>query len=261
MPEIAIPASPLVLVLTQGGPNPEILINALKKHFPNLTVVVEEPEAKSLFIRRRARKLGWVQALGQLATMVVSKYGKRFTARRFDEIVRQYGANPTVDPNLRRIAIASANTPEFAALVTELRPAVVFTVSCRMLKRETLAAIPCPVINFHAGINPQYRGLQGGYWSRIMKDEANFGATVHLVDAGVDTGEVLHQVRLTPSPADTMHTYPLLQTAGGTGIAVAAVGDAIAGKLAPKRVEGPSRQWYHPPIWTWLWHGLRRGIW
>ena len=121
MPEIANPASPLVLVLTQGGPNPEILINALKKHFPNLTVVVEEPEAKSLFIRRRARKLGWVQALGQLATMVVSKYGKRFTARRFDEIVREYGADPSVDPNLRRIAIGSANTPEFAALVKELR--------------------------------------------------------------------------------------------------------------------------------------------
>ncbi|MNW17421.1 hypothetical protein D3C71_2166050 [compost metagenome] len=58
-----------------------------------------------------------------------------------------------------------------------------------------------------------------------------------------------------------MHTYPLLQTAASTGIAIAAVDDALKGKLQPLDVAGPSQQWYHPPIWTWLWNGIRRGIW
>ncbi|MGZ7244393.1 hypothetical protein ACXWOQ_09885, partial [Streptococcus pyogenes] len=55
-----------VAMLIQPGPNPEIVVNAVKAAFPNLVVIEEQPESKGLFIRRRARKLGWVQALGQL---------------------------------------------------------------------------------------------------------------------------------------------------------------------------------------------------
>jgi len=250
-----------VAVLIQPGPNPEIVVNALKAAFPDLVVIEEEPESKKLFIRRRARKLGWMQALGQLATMVVSKFGKRFTRARTGEILEQFAANPFPDSRIRRIAVPSANSPGFLRVLEEIRPQALLLVSCRMLKRETLAAIACPVLNFHAGINPRYRGLQGGYWARVMKDEENFGATVHLVDAGVDTGGVLYQHRMRPSERDTIHTYPLLQTAASTGIVVQATRDAVAGDLKPLEMAGPSRQWYHPPVWAWLWTGVTRGIW
>ena len=250
-----------VAMLIQPGPNPEIVVNAVKTTFPNLVVIEEQPESKKLFIRRRAKKLGWMQALGQLATMVVSKYGKRFTAKRAEEILEEYGANPSTDSTIRRIAIPSANGPELLTALEEVRPAALLLVSCRMMKAGTLAAIACPVLNFHAGINPRYRGLQGGYWSRIECDEANIGGTVHLVDPGVDTGDVLYQQRVPPSKRDTMHTYPLLQTAASTGIIVKAMRDAVTGNLKPLKIAAPSRQWYHPPIWTWLLNGVTRGIW
>ena len=250
-----------VAMLIQPGANPEIIVNAVKAAFPNLVVIEEQPESKALFIKRRAKKLGWPQALGQLATMVVSKYGKRFTTARAAEIVEEFGANPSTDSKIRRIAIPSGNSPEFLQALVGVRPAALLLASSRILKAETLAAITCPVLNFHAGINPQYRGLQGGYWSRVMSDEANFGATVHLVDAGVDTGGVLYQQKLQPSKRDTMHTYPLLQTAASTGIVLDALRDAVTGNLKPLKIAAPSRQWYHPPIWTWLWNGVTRGIW
>ena len=31
--------------------------------------------------------------------------------------------------------------------------------------------------------------MNGGYWALATGDVGNFGTTVHLVDAGVDTGE------------------------------------------------------------------------
>ena len=250
-----------VAVLIQPGPNPEIVVNAVKAAFPNLVVIEEQPESKRLFLRRRAKKLGWVQALGQFATMIVSKYGKRFTTKRAREILEEFGVNPDVDSQIRRIAVPSANSSEFLQALDGIRPAALLIVSTRMLKAGTLAAIACPVINLHAGINPQYRGLQGGYWSRVLADEENFGATVHLVDVGVDTGGVLYQQRMKPSKRDTMHTYPLLQTAASTGIVLRALHDAVAGELKPLKIAAPSRQWYHPPIWTWLWNGVTRGIW
>ncbi|WP_439627674.1 formyl transferase [Shinella sp.] len=250
-----------VAMLIQPGPNPEIVVNAMKAAFPNLVVIEEQPESKKLFIRRRAKKLGWMQALGQLATMMVSKFGKRFTTARAQEIIEEFGVSTATDSRIRRVAVPSANSPELLKAIGEIKPAALLLVSCRMMKAETLTAIACPVLNFHAGINPQYRGLQGGYWSRIQSDEANFGATVHLVDPGVDTGDVLYQQRTKPSKRDTMHTYPLLQTAAATGIVVQALHDAVAGKLKPLKIAAPSRQWYHPPIWTWLWNGVTRGIW
>ncbi|MGJ7040083.1 folate-dependent phosphoribosylglycinamide formyltransferase PurN [Shinella sp. BE166] len=250
-----------VAMLIQPGPNPEIVVNAVKAAFPNLVVIEEQPESKKLFIRRRAKKLGWVQALGQLATMMVSKLGKRFTTARAQEIIEEFGVSAAIDSRIRRIMVPSANSPELLKAVGEIKPAALLLVSCRMMKAEMLAAIACPVLNFHAGINPQYRGLQGGYWSRIQSDEANFGATVHLVDPGVDTGDVLYQQRTKPSKRDTMHTYPLLQTSASTGIVVQALHDAATGKLKPLKIAAPSRQWYHPPIWTWLWNGVTRGIW
>ena len=253
--------SPTIAMLIQPGQNPEIVVNAVKAAFPHLVVIEEQPESKTLFIRRRARNLGWLQALGQLATMVVSKYGKRFTSARVAEILEQFGASDRRDSTIRRIAVPSANSAEFLAALGDIKPAALLLVSARMLKADTLSAISCPVLNLHAGINPQYRGLQGGYWSRVMADEANFGTTVHLVDAGVDTGGVLRQLRLKPSKRDTMHTYPLLQTAAATGIVVESLNDAVTGNLKPLKIAAPSRQWYHPPIWTWLWNGATRGIW
>ncbi|MCD7110693.1 formyl transferase [Rhizobium sp. DKSPLA3] len=250
-----------VVVVTAGGRNPQILINALAHHFSEVVVLMEPAESKGIFVRRRARKLGWPMALGQLATMIASKFGKRFTKRRAREILAAYGVSDAPNADARTVPIPSINTPEALHTLTELSPDVVFLVSCRMLSATTLSAISCPVINFHAGINPRYRGLMGGYWARVNRDEENFGATVHLVDAGVDTGDILYQTRMTPDTADTMHTYPLLQTAAATDIAVRAVEDALAGTLRPMAVAGPSQQWYHPPVWTWIWTGLSRGIW
>ncbi|ASY69270.1 formyl transferase [Sinorhizobium fredii] len=250
-----------IVVVTAGGENPNILVNALASRFEEVVVLQEQPESKAHFVRRRARNLGWATALGQFATMIASRLGKRFTQRRAGDILRLYGVSSAANPSVPVHHIASINDAVGRARLTALQPAVVFLVSCRMLKPETLAAIPCPVLNFHAGINPQYRGLMGGYWALVHSDPENFGATVHLVDEGVDTGGILYQSRQTPTSADTMHTYPLLQTAASTAIAIRAVEDALTGNLRPVAASQPSRQWYHPPVWTWLWNGMRRGIW
>jgi hypothetical protein len=44
-------------------------------------------------------------------------------------------------------------------------------------------------------------------------------------------------------------------------ICVAAVRDALGGKLRPLPSDAPSRQWYHPTVWQYLATGIRRGVW
>lgn len=249
------------MILSGGGANPQIMINALSREFPSLSVIRERPESKWTLLKRRARRLGWLEALGQIATMVVSRFGKGLTTRRSREILSEYGLSANADPAIPIIDVASINDETCHAAINALQPAVVFVVSTRLLSRETLSRIPCPVINFHAGINPGYRGQMGGYWSLVNGDSANFGATVHLVDAGGDTGATLYVKKVTPSKSDTMMTYPLLLTAASTGIAIRAVDDALAGRMRPYPPEGLSKMHYNPAVWTWVWHGLTKGIW
>jgi hypothetical protein len=250
-----------IVVMTAGGLNPQVMINALATHFPDLHVLEEQPETKGAILQRRARHLGWVTAIGQMGTMIASRLSKKVAAQRGEEIIRHYGLSGRGDPSIPTTHVTSLNDAECHAAVTALAPAVVFTISCRILSRATLASIPCPVINFHAGINPTYRGQMGGYWARIEKDEANFGATVHLVDAGVDTGESLYEQRVTPTAADMIATYPLLLTAASTNIAIKAIEDALSGQLRPYSPPGRSALRFPPPIWTWLQHGITKGIW
>ena len=76
-----------------------------------------------------------------------------------------------------------------------------------MISNTTLRSTDAPFINYHSGINPAYRGMFGGYFALANGEPEHFGATVHLVDEGVDTGEILYQSRLRTEPDDNFHTY------------------------------------------------------
>jgi len=250
-----------IMVVTAGGPYPWVIINALAERFDGVEVVLEQSESKALFLKRRARKIGWLQTAGQFFTMMVSRFGKRFARSREAEIVATHGISTTPSPKVPVTKVSSANGDDCLDLIATRSPDVVFLASCRMLNRRTLAAIPCPVLNYHSGINPKYRGLAGGWWARASGDDANYGTTVHLVDAGVDTGDTLYQAFLKPDPRDSLLTDALIMAAGSRDIAIRAVKDALAGRLEPKASDLPSVQRFHPPIWTYLWTGLSRRIW
>jgi len=193
--------------------------------------------------------------------MVISRFGKRFAQARSDEIIATSGSQTDLSPNIPVSHVSSANAPDCLDLISTRKPDVVFLAGCRMLSKATLASIDCPVINYHSGINPKYRGLAGGWWARATGDHANYGTTVHLVDAGVDTGGTLHQAFLTPDPRETLLTDSLAMAAGSRDIVVRAVEDALSCNLQTRTSDLPSVQRFHPPIWTYLMTGLFKRIW
>jgi len=252
---------PTILVITSGGAYAWVIVNALASCFGIVEVALEQAEPKSLFLRRRARKVGWIQTAGQFFTMIVSRFGKRFAAARTDEIIAAHGLQTEPLPSLAITPVSSANGADCLDLIAERKPDLVFLAGCRMLSKATLSAIPCPVLNYHSGINPKYRGLAGGWWARATGDIDNYGTTVHLVDAGVDTGATLRQAFLTPHQRETLMTDSLAMAAGSREMVTQAVEDVLNGTIAPQSSDLPSMQRFHPPIWTYLSTGLGKGIW
>jgi folate-dependent phosphoribosylglycinamide formyltransferase PurN len=253
--------SAAIVVVTEGGPHIWAIVNAIADRLGPVSVILESPESKKQLLLGRARRQGWFSAIGQLGTMVLTRLGKRFFAGHAAQLIAGQKLETEPRPDQKIIHVSSANAPDYLQAIADIRPGVVLLAGCRLLSRQTLAKISCPVLNYHAGIAPKYRGMNGGYWALASGDPQNFGTTVHLVDAGVDTGGVLKQARGKPKPGDTISSYALRQAAFSRDICVEAVRDALDGKLATIKPDLPSKQWYHPTIWFYLWTGLTRRVW
>jgi hypothetical protein len=250
-----------IVVVTEGGPHIWGLVNAIALQFGQPTVVIETPESKKALLRARARRQGWLSALGQLGTMVVVRLSKLLRPRGRAASAGDPGFDVTPPPESAVVRIGSADGAELVETLERIGPGVVLLAGCRLLRRGTLARIACPVLNYHAGIAPKYRGMNGGYWALATGDTGNFGTTVHQVDAGVDTGPVIYQARGRPARGDTIASYALTQAAFSRDICIRAIADALAGTLSAVEAGLPSRQWYHPTLWFYLWTGLTKRVW
>lgn len=62
----------------------------------------------------------------------------------------------------------------------------------QIFKDEIINLAPDGIVNCHAGKLPFYRGRNVLNWA-LINDEKEFGVTVHYVDRGIDTGDIIHQ--------------------------------------------------------------------
>lgn len=256
----AAPNEPIA-VLIAGGPLANMLVRALFDRFGPLTVLEEMPEPKLSIVRRRAKLVGWREALGQAAFGLAQKIIARRSAGRLAAIWHRYGLDPRPDLAIARRAIVSVNSEACRLLLRELQPKVVVVYGTRIIKQPTLGCIAAPFINYHAGLCPKYRGQNGAYWARSNADAEHAGVTVHLVDAGVDTGDILYQAHAEFERDDNISTYQHRQMAVALPLLVRAIEDALAGRLAPQRVDLPSKQWFHPTLWGYLKTGVAQRVW
>lgn len=251
-----------VVLLAGPGDATHIVYHELAKRF-DVVAVVEDPPSRLTMARRRARRIGWRAAAGQvLFVATASPWLARSARRRVAAIVAEAGFDTAPVPGARRVT--SMNSPQARALLADLRPAVAVVNGTRILSAETLAVLDCPVLNTHAGITPRYRGVHGGYWALAEGRPDLVGTTVHLVDQGIDTGAVLDQVTFMPGPADSFATYPYLHLAAGVPALVAQVDRILAGETPvtrpPLDTGGPSALRYHPTLWGYLWRRATRGV-
>lgn len=250
-------------VLASPGPSTDILVNRLlREGFDDLLVLVEPPQSKRALLRGRARRLGWGAVLGQVLFMgLVLPLLRRWAGPRLDAIRAEAGLSADPVPPGRVTEVASVNAAETRAHLQRFVPDAVVLNGTRIVKAETLHAVGAPVLNIHAGITPAFRGVHGGYWALWTGRPQDFGATVHLVDTGVDTGAVLAHVHPTPGPQDTFVTYPLLQLGAALPALIRVLDGLREGQSLPDPVptEGSGQQWYHPTIWQYL-SGRLRGV-
>lgn len=114
-------------------------------------------------------------------------------------IVLRHGSG---DPVLRQAAArlgvpclvpAKANAPEVLAELASLGAELLVSMSYdQILRRPLRDLFPLGSINCHAGALPFYRGRNVLNWA-LINGEERIGVTVHEIDDGIDTGDLIRQ--------------------------------------------------------------------
>ena len=79
---------------------------------------------------------------------------------------------------------------------------VVLAGFMRVLKEPMLNAFPRRIINLHPSLLPKFPGMEA--WKQALAAGEKFtGCTVHYVDAGIDSGEIIAQRKVPVLPNDT----------------------------------------------------------
>jgi len=106
-----------------------------------------------------------------------------------DPVLREWAGKIGVD----YLLLKNVNSYESLELLKRYQADLFISMSFnQILKRDILNMSPKGFINCHAGELPYYRGRNILNWA-LINDAKQFGVTVHYVDEGVDTGDIIVQ--------------------------------------------------------------------
>ena len=245
---------------------PKMVYQNLQTEFNIEKIIVDNGESTSKLLKRRIKRLGIIHVIGQLLFRIIAvSYIKATSKKRFQEILDKNNIKETEFELEKTIEVTSINTEEGRKLLKKLNPDIVVIVTTRILSKKTLESINAKFINIHSGITPVYRGLHGAYWALINKDIDKCGVTVHLVDEGIDTGNILYQTNITDSitSKDNFMTYTFLQLAKALPLLKKAIRDIESNNINPKansKHQIVNKLFYHPTLWFYLYNRWFKGV-
>ncbi len=250
-----------IVLLACKGQSTNIVFNSLYSHFGNISVILEEKESLKVYLKRRIRKLGIAKVLGQtLFQLFIAKTLQFFSRKRIAEIVSNNLLDRSEIPWEKITKVHSVNSTETIEILKNSNPDLIIVNGTRIISKNVLASVSCRLINIHAGITPKYRGVHGAYWSLVKGDFENCGVTVHFVDKGIDTGNIISQGKIAVKQNDNFATYPFLQLSMGLELLHKAVVDYFANSIEIKKNILDSCLWYHPTIWEYIYYRIFKKV-
>jgi len=94
------------------------------------------------------------------------------------------------------------NSDVVAERIREIKPGLIISAHLRkILKQEIFSLGAKGAVNIHPSLLPKYRGLSPQHRA-IMHGDRETGVTVHFIETGVDTGDIVLQKKIVIEPDD-----------------------------------------------------------
>ncbi len=143
--------------------------------------------------------------------------------------------------------MADVNKPAFLAVVRKLKPDLIVSMHFPVIfGKELLAIPPMGCVNEHPSRLPAGRGMTPSCWHMLIGDERNW-ITLHYLDEGIDSGDVISQGSVEITPDDTGFTSGRKLSQEGHRIfaeALPLIREGRAPRIPQKQIKGVKRSYY-----------------
>lgn len=186
-----------LLILCGQSPRHLYVANALCRAGEPLAIVHES-----------GRELTFASALRRLRPKLLIPKVWRWLRDRFryanrDEAEFFFGS---ADPHLERQDLVRTvhhiNDPQLVHWLDELRPDLVCVFGTSLIRGDLLRGGRLGIVNLHGGLSPEYRGADCTFWALHNGEPHNVGCTLHYINAGIDTGNLIAHVKPAVGPGD-----------------------------------------------------------
>jgi hypothetical protein len=194
-----------VVLLTKPYPLAEILEQRIAASGCLVGVMHEKTPSGWRGVKREAQRL--VKRSGAMRALDVVAYQIYQRLFRAGELRRRLAALASASPAgseqaAPRWTFPTLNAPDAHAAISALAPDLLIVHGTGILKPQTFGLAPLAV-NLHCGMLPDYRGHDSTFWALHGGDFERVGASLHVIDAGVDTGTLIAVAHVPCGPADS----------------------------------------------------------
>ena len=134
-----------------------------------------------------------------------------------------------VGKNVPIYSVANHNGEACFNLLQKYQPELLVLGGTRIIKERILTIPPKGTLNAHPGLLPWLRGSASVGWA--LYKNMPIGATVHFIDPGIDTGDIVHREHLAVVHGDTYESLNGKVSRLAAELMARAVRDVVDGKV------------------------------
>ena len=98
-----------------------------------------------------------------------------------------------------------SSTPQCLKTINRLKPDLIIVYGTSIIRGEILNKYKSKIINVHLGLSPYYRGAATNFFAVSDNNLHCVGSTFMYIDEGIDTGNIIHQIRAKMNYGDSFH--------------------------------------------------------
>jgi len=162
-----------IVILTTETPHHVFFVREIAKHYDNIKVFCEIESGRKFFYNTQ-HKFEIERDAYELDTWF---NGNNVTLKNISDVIYV----PTINKSTVYFSLMSEN------------PDIIIVFGTGVIEKELASLLADRVYNLHGGNPEQYRGLDSHLWSIYHNDFKNLITTVHKLEVGLDTGDVILQ--------------------------------------------------------------------
>lgn len=186
-----------IMILCGRSPRHLYVANRLSEAADVCAIVHES--TGNLGVRSLAKKLK-PQSLGRKAWRWL-RDRRRYTNNHEAHFFFPHGRPRLARPELVRMT-PHINHPDVVTWLDELQPDLVCVFGTSLIRGDLLRGGRLGIVNLHGGLSPEYRGADCTFWALYNGEPDKVGCTLHYINAGIDTGELIAHVCPEVKPGD-----------------------------------------------------------